>query len=241
MNKHTALTEVALERPPRGGRVSVRARRVERAVRLAPETLAPASGPIGGPAKRAFDAMSAFAGLVFLSPLLLLVALIIRLETPGEAIFRQERGGFGGRKFKIWKFRTMTCAECGGTARQAQRGDGRITRFGAFLRKTSIDELPQLVNVLMGDMSLIGPRPHALRQDADFARVDPRYPMRALARPGITGLAQVTGLRGPTDNDASIIARTSQDLTYIESWSPWLDVRILTRTLLFAWNDPHAF
>jgi lipopolysaccharide/colanic/teichoic acid biosynthesis glycosyltransferase len=178
-----------------------------------------------------FDILVSAAALAFCAPLLLLIALIIWLDSPGHPIFRQERGGLGGRKFRIWKFRTMTVAEDGPAVVQATSNDVRVTRFGRFLRKASLDELPQLVNVLSGEMSLIGPRPHALVHDAQFADVDPRYLLRTRARPGITGLAQVSGCRGPTETPEKIRARTGFDLTYVENWSAALDLHILARTI----------
>jgi lipopolysaccharide/colanic/teichoic acid biosynthesis glycosyltransferase len=161
----------------------------------------------------------------------LLIALIVWLDSPGHPIFQQERGGLGGRKFRIWKFRTMTVAEDGPAVVQATANDVRVTRFGRFLRKANLDELPQLANVLIGEMSLIGPRPHALAHDAQVAYVDPRYLLRTRARPGITGLAQVSGCRGPTETPEKIRARISFDLTYVESWSVALDLHILARTI----------
>ena len=191
-------------------------------------------GPLGGWTKRTFDVVLAFGALVFLAPLLGLIWLAVRLECGGDPIFKQERGGFGGRTFRIFKFRTMVCAENGAQVRQVQAGDERITRLGAFLRQTSWDELPQLFNVLRGDMSLIGPRPHATQHDRDFAAVDPSYSVRFLARPGITGLAQVSGCRGPTETSDKIRARTSYDVQYVAEWSVMSDLRIVLRTLLLA-------
>ncbi|MGE0045110.1 MAG: sugar transferase [Hyphomonadaceae bacterium] len=200
-----------------------------------------APAPLGGALKRAFDIVMSSAALIALMPALLLVALIIKIDSRGNAIFRQERGGLHGRKFLIWKFRTMTVAEGGANAKQAQRGDARITRIGRFLRKTSIDEFPQLVNVLLGDMSLVGPRPHPTNLDAEFAEVDNRYPVRMRARPGMTGLAQVSGCRGPTLTKESIVARTGYDAEYVETWSFGGDMRIIAKTVVLIFNDPEAF
>src|SRR5262249_9366196 len=133
-----------------------------------------AHAPVGGWSKRAFDIIASAGALIVLAPLLLLIAVAVRLDSPGASIFRQERGGFRGKAFRIWKFRTMTVTENRGIV-QARRNDARITELGAFLRRSSLDELPQLVNVLMGDMSIIGPRPHALEHDAQFTEADPRY------------------------------------------------------------------
>lgn len=187
--------------------------------------------PMGGWSKRAFDVVVSAGALILFAPLLLLIALIIRLDSRGPAIFRQERGGFNGKPFLIWKFRTMTVMENRGIV-QARPGDVRFTRLGAFLRGSSLDELPQLVNVLRGDMSIIGPRPHALEHDAKFEKVDPRYPMRFDARPGLTGLAQVSGSRGPTPTDEKIVLRTGHDIEYVQAWSWRRDLKILWRTIV---------
>jgi len=197
--------------------------------------------PVGGWSKRLFDMCVAAGALVALAPLLALVALMVRLDSPGQAIFRQERGGFNGRTFRIWKFRTMSVTENRGVV-QARRGDARITRLGAFLRRSSWDELPQLFNVLIGDMSIIGPRPHALEHDIQFENVDPRYPLRRRARPGVTGLAQVSGCRGPTETDEKIRARTGYDVEYVRNWSWAREIKILVDTVvvLFWKRDPGA-
>jgi putative colanic acid biosynthesis UDP-glucose lipid carrier transferase len=197
--------------------------------------------PIGGWSKRAFDIVMASAALVVLAPLLVLIAIAVRIDSPGQSIFRQERGGINGRTFRIWKFRTMSVTENRGVV-QARHHDARITRIGGFLRRSSWDELPQLVNVVMGDMSIIGPRPHALEHDIQFEKVDARYPLRKRARPGITGLAQVSGCRGPTETEEKIRARTGHDVDYVRRWSWLMDVRILMATvaLLFFKHDPGA-
>jgi putative colanic acid biosynthesis UDP-glucose lipid carrier transferase len=197
--------------------------------------------PVGGAAKRAFDVVVAASALLFLTPLFLLVSLLIRLDSPGPALFRQKRTGFRGRMFKVFKFRTMSRMENGPDIAQAQRDDHRVTRLGRFLRRTSIDELPQLLNVLRGDMSLIGPRPHALAHDEKFYRTSAIYPKRFTARPGLTGLAQVSGQRGLAETDERINARLQKDLDYIENWSFGGDIAILWRTVLVVLHDPNAF
>lgn len=186
--------------------------------------------------KRAFDILGAGAGLVLLSPLLALVALLIRLDSPGPVLFPQERYGLGGRTFRIYKFRTMTAAASREVFRQATVGDVRITRLGGILRRTSIDELPQLFNVLAGDMSLIGPRPHPLALDEHYRHVIAGYMDRYAVRPGMSGLAQVSGHRGPTPTDESMAARVAQDLRYIATWSFAADLRILVATVLPWWS-----
>ncbi len=195
-----------------------------------------AAHPVGGAAKRVADITIALIALVVLAPLMLVIAIAVRLDSKGQAIFRQDRGGFDGRSFRIWKFRTMTVTENRGVV-QARRDDARLTRIGGFLRRSSLDELPQLFNVLMGDMSIIGPRPHALEHDIKFEKIDPRYPARFRARPGVTGLAQVSGHRGPTETDEKICARTGFDVEYVESWSLGRDIEILGRTVALIWKD----
>lgn len=190
--------------------------------------------PIGGAEKRAFDLFAAGAALIVLSPFLLLVALAIVLESPGPALFLQRRGGVFGRPFLIYKFRTMRTADDGRVVDQAERHDPRVTPLGAILRELCIDELPQLINVVRGEMSLIGPRPHAVAHDQAFARIDARYSRRQRARPGITGLAQVSGCRGRTEDAASVRRRTGYDVEYVERWSFWLDVTILLKTVLLV-------
>ncbi len=191
--------------------------------------------------KRAFDIVGSLVGLIVLSPLLVLVAAVISIESPGNPLFRQRRSGFAGAPFVIYKFRTMRVSEDGTDVVQAQREDERITRFGLLLRRTSVDELPQLLNVLKGDMSLVGPRPHALVHDNDYGACIDGYGLRFQTKPGITGLAQVSGLRGPTPDVASMAARVEKDLEYIRSWSMILDVSIVVRTAgIFAFH-PSAY
>ena len=181
--------------------------------------------------KRAMDIIGASLGLLVLSPVLALFAVLIRLDSPGPALFRQQRYGFNQRPFNILKFRSMTAMEDGARVTQATQNDPRVTRMGRFMRKWNIDELPQLINVLKGDMSLVGPRPHALAHDHEFARKIARYARRMNVRPGITGFAQVNGFRGPTDTDEKIQNRVDCDLYYIDNWSLWLDLNIILMTL----------
>lgn len=195
---------------------------------------------IGGVSKRAFDIVVAGSALVALAPMLLGVWALVRIDSPGPGLFRQRRGGFEGRPFRILKFRTMRTCESR-SIKQAGQADSRTTAFGRFLRKFSIDELPQLINVLKGDMSIIGPRPHALAHDRQFYGVDRRYALRHRARPGITGLAQVSGARGPTDTNAKIVQRLEFDLEYVSKWSWKMDAGIFFRTLRVLWCDRSAF
>lgn len=191
--------------------------------------------------KRALDIFGAFFGLIVLSPLLLAITVAIWMQDRGRILFAQERTGHGGKRFLIYKFRTMHVSENGLNAVQAQSQDQRITRLGGWLRKTSLDELPQLWNVLVGTMSLVGPRPHAINHDAFFAEKVPGYDQRFLVRPGITGLAQTTGLRGPTPTLSSMAQRVHADHAYISDWSLLADVRIIIKTLVLMFNDPVAF
>lgn len=199
-----------------------------------------ASRAVGGVGKRIFDIAASGAGLIVLAPFLLLVGLIVRLDSDGPALYLQSRTGFRGRSFKILKFRTMHAMEHGRGVVQARPGDARITRVGGWLRNTSIDELPQLINVLMGDMSLVGPRPHAIRHDHDFLSVDRQYPRRFLARPGITGLAQINGARGVTETPEQVERRLELDLDYVEQWSFARDLWILLCTVRVLFGDRNA-
>jgi putative colanic acid biosysnthesis UDP-glucose lipid carrier transferase len=208
---------------------------------LRSERVSSKATPLGGRVKRAFDFVAASALLLLLSPLLLLVAVAVRLESPGPSLFKQRRGGFRGQPFVIYKFRTMTAMDDGRHIVQATRDDDRITVLGKFLRKTSIDELPQLFNVLKGDMSLVGPRPHALAHDRQFASVEPGYRGRFRARPGITGLAQICGSRGATETTDAVRERVRHDLDYIGGWSVLRDLTILVRTCLLIFRDRNAF
>jgi Undecaprenyl-phosphate glucose phosphotransferase len=182
--------------------------------------------------KRAFDLVVATGILVALAPVLAAVALLIKLDTPGPVLFLQRRYGFNQQPFRILKFRTMTVTEDGDQIVQATHDDPRITRVGRWLRQWSIDELPQLINVIRGDMSLVGPRPHALSHNREYEQKISLYARRHNVKPGITGWAQVNGLRGETDTDDKMQRRVEHDLYYIDNWSLWLDVRILILTAL---------
>ena len=181
--------------------------------------------------KRLFDLSAAIVGLLLLSPLFAVVAVLIKLDSPGAVFYRQERRGFNGETFHIWKFRSMTVAESGRSMTQVRVGDKRITRLGAFIRKTSIDELPQLINVLLGEMSLVGPRPHAIMHDDEFGQQLAQYAHRQRIKPGITGWAQVNGFRGETSTMEQVKGRTEHDLYYIDNWSIFLDCWIVLLTV----------
>ena len=183
------------------------------------------------PYKRALDIFIASSALLFFAPVLLLVGIFIKLESRGPMLFCQARGGLNGEAFTIFKFRSMRCEENGDRVVQVARDDDRVTTIGRFIRKTSIDELPQLLNVLMGDMSIVGPRPHALAHDVEYGAVIARYSRRFRAKPGLTGLAQIKGLRGGTDDVQAMAARVEADIEYIERWTFDSDIRILLLTL----------
>jgi len=189
-------------------------------------------GPLPALGKRAFDLVVAGTAIALLAPLMLAVAALIKLDSRGPVLFRQRRLGYNQREFKILKFRTMTTLDDGDTIVQARRDDPRLTRIGSVLRRWNIDELPQLFNVLVGDMSIVGPRPHAVAHDRQFEKRVFAYPRRSNVMPGITGWAQVNGLRGETDTDEKLRARVEHDLYYIDNWSLGLDLYILVLTVL---------
>jgi len=181
--------------------------------------------------KNGMDRLGALLLLILLSPLLLLIALLVRLSGAGPVLFRQRRHGFGGEVIEVLKFRTMELhSEPDGQITQARQDDARVTGIGRWLRHTSLDELPQLLNVLKGEMSLVGPRPHALEHNQFYTDRIPRYMLRHKVRPGMTGWAQVNGFRGLTDTEEKMLLRIEHDLWYIQNWSLWLDLRILLRT-----------
>jgi lipopolysaccharide/colanic/teichoic acid biosynthesis glycosyltransferase len=185
--------------------------------------------------KRVFDTAAAGAALLFFAPLWIAVAIAIKVTSPGPVLFHQYRYGYRNRSFKIYKFRSMR-SDAGDAAgiKQTVQGDSRITAVGRILRMTSLDEIPQLINVIKGDMSLVGPRPHVpgmLAADVPYEELVPYYFQRHTARPGITGLAQVSGCRGSTVEPAKAIARIDYDLDYIEQWSLRMDIIIIVRTI----------
>jgi putative colanic acid biosynthesis UDP-glucose lipid carrier transferase len=192
-------------------------------------------------AKRISDIAIALGALVLLLPVLAVVAVAIRLDSRGPVLFKQKRYGLDGREILVYKFRSMTVTEDGKQAFvAAAKGDSRITRVGAFIRKTSIDELPQLFNVLEGSMSIVGPRPHAVAMNEHYRREIPSYMVRHKVKPGITGWAQVNGYRGGDDLE-SMRKRIELDLAYMRHWSLWLDFRILLKTVSVVWSDRNAY
>ena len=191
--------------------------------------------------KRVSDVVLASIILALLAPLMLLLALGVKLSSPGPVIFKQRRNGLGGEEIVVYKYRSMRAVDDGKLVRQATRGDPRITPFGAFLRKTSLDELPQFINVLQGHMSIVGPRPHAVAHNEQYAQLVKAYMVRHKVRPGITGWAQVNGHRGETDTVAKMRARVEFDLDYLRNWSLGLDLQIIARTIKLVVADRHAY
>jgi Undecaprenyl-phosphate glucose phosphotransferase len=192
-------------------------------------------------AKRSFDVAVAGFSLLVLSPIMLLTAIAVKLESPGPVIFRQRRKGFNGREFQIYKFRTMQVVEDGPVICQAKKHDERVTALGRILRRTSIDELPQLFNVLEAEMSIIGPRPHAVAHDDEYGNLIGHYAFRHHVKPGITGWAQVNGFRGGTPVLEQMEQRVELDLWYINNWSLGLDLQILARTSFELMRGHNAY
>lgn len=190
--------------------------------------------------KQIEDVLVAGMIVLLISPLLLLIAIAIKLDSPGPVIYMQKRGGFNSRTFNMYKFRTMR-HDPGAPLVQAKPKDPRITRIGSFLRKHSLDELPQFFNVLKGDMSIVGPRPHALQHDEEFSKIIAQYIARLRVKPGITGWAQINGFRGLTDTPGKLIKRLEYDLYYIDHWSLWFDLRIIFKTIFISISDKTAF
>ncbi|MGF1469606.1 MAG: exopolysaccharide biosynthesis polyprenyl glycosylphosphotransferase [Sandaracinaceae bacterium] len=188
-------------------------------------------GGLGGVVKRAEDLLLGGLALAVLAAPLAAIALAVRLDSEGPVIFQQRRYGLDGEEFRCLKFRTMTVTEDGPQVKQATKDDKRITRVGAFLRRTNLDELPQLLNVLRGEMSLVGPRPHAVAHNEKYRELISEYMLRHKVRPGITGWAQVNGWRGQTDTLEKMVRRVEHDLYYIRHWSPWLDLKCLFLTV----------
>lgn len=191
--------------------------------------------------KRAEDVVISAIILLLIAIPLLFIALGVKLTSKGPVFFRQRRRGLDGQDIRILKFRSMTCMEDGAVVTQATKCDSRVTPFGSFLRRTSLDELPQFIQVLTGDMSIVGPRPHALAHNEHYAKLIPGYDLRHSVRPGITGWAQVNGWRGETDTLEKMEKRIQHDLQYIERWSIWLDLLIILRTIIGGFLSKNAY
>ncbi|MGL5310242.1 MAG: exopolysaccharide biosynthesis glycosyltransferase VpsL, partial [Plesiomonas shigelloides] len=175
------------------------------------------------------------------SPVLLFVAIGVKLSSPGPVLFKQDRYGLGGKCIKVWKFRSMKVMENSDKVVQATRNDPRVTRFGAFIRRTSLDELPQFFNVLQGSMSIVGPRPHAVAHNEEYRAIVNRYMVRHMVKPGITGLAQINGFRGETDTVDKMEMRVKYDLRYIQTWSLALDIKIIFLTIFKGFVGETAY
>jgi putative colanic acid biosynthesis UDP-glucose lipid carrier transferase len=191
--------------------------------------------------KRISDIVLASIILVLISPVLLAVAIGVKLSSPGPIIFRQRRNGLQGEEIVVYKFRSMRTMDNGSVVRQATKDDPRITRFGAFIRRTSLDELPQFVNVLQGRMSIVGPRPHAVAHNEQYRELIKAYMVRHKVKPGITGWAQVNGHRGETDTIEKMKSRVEYDLEYLRNWSLGLDLQIIVRTIRLMFFDRNAY
>jgi putative colanic acid biosynthesis UDP-glucose lipid carrier transferase len=194
-----------------------------------------------GVVKRISDVIFAALILLLISPLMLAIAIGVKLSSPGPVLFKQRRYGLDGRKIVVYKFRTMTVTEDGDMVRQATRNDSRITRFGSFLRRSSLDELPQFINVLQGRMGVVGPRPHAVAHNELYRKLIRGYMIRHKVRPGITGLAQVRGFRGETDTVEKMKARIEHDLAYLRNWSLLLDLQIILKTVVVVLQKQNAY
>lgn len=196
---------------------------------------------VDGILKRTFDLVVASALLVILSIPMTLIALAVKLTSPGPAIFKQKRYGLDGKEILVWKFRSMRVCENGAKVTQATKNDRRLTLIGGFLRKSSLDELPQLINVVQGTMSLVGPRPHASAHNEEYRKKINGYMLRHKVKPGITGLAQVSGWRGETETLDKMKGRIECDHRYIREWSIWLDLKIMLRTVMVVMSRQNAY
>jgi len=172
---------------------------------------------------------------------MLAIAAAVKLTSPGPVLFKQNRYGQKGEKIRVWKFRTMNVLEDGDEVKQATKGDSRYTKIGGFLRKTSLDELPQFFNVLQGTMSIVGPRPHAVAHNEQYRNIIPGYMLRHMIKPGITGWAQVNGWRGETNTIYKMRKRVEFDLEYMREWSLWLDIKIIFLTVFRGFTDKNAY
>ncbi len=196
---------------------------------------------MNGVLKRASDIVLGTLILLLIAPLLVAVGIGVKLSSPGPALFRQRRYGLDGREIVVYKFRSMMVSEDGAVVKQATKNDSRVTPFGAFIRRTSLDELPQFINVLQGRMSIVGPRPHAVAHNEQYRKLIKSYMIRHKVRPGITGWAQVNGLRGETDTVEKMKARIEYDLDYLRRWSLKLDLHIIWRTLFVVLKKQNAY
>lgn len=191
--------------------------------------------------KRCEDVIIASIILMLIFPLLMIIALMVKLTSPGPVIFKQTRYGIDGKAIRVWKFRTMKVMENDSIVKQATKNDSRVTKVGSFLRKTSLDELPQFINVLSGQMSIVGPRPHAVAHNEQYRNLIEGYMLRHKVKPGITGWAQINGWRGETDTLDKMEKRIEFDLEYIREWSIWLDLKIILLTVFKGFVSKTAY
>ena len=191
--------------------------------------------------KRSEDIVVSTIILVLISPILLLIAISIKATSKGPIIFKQKRGGINNKEIIVYKFRSMTTQDNGSVVNQVTKNDHRLTSIGNFLRKSSLDELPQFINVIQGRMSVVGPRPHAVAHNIEYSKLIPVYNQRALVKPGITGLAQINGWRGETDTLEKMQKRIDMDLNYINNWTLWLDIKIISTTIYKGFKNRNAY
>ena len=196
---------------------------------------------LSGWVKRVEDFILGCLILLLISPLMMAIAIAIKATSPGPVFFKQRRYGLNGEVVWVWKFRSMTTCEDGKNVPQAKKGDARITPLGAFLRRTSLDELPQFFNVLEGSMSVVGPRPHAVVHNEQYRKLIMGYMLRHKVKPGITGWAQLNGWRGETDTLDKMQKRVDYDLEYIQNWSLWFDLKIVFLTVLYGFSGKNAY
>ena len=197
---------------------------------------------VDGLLKQLFDIVFSIFAVIAISPILIGVAIAVKLSSPGPVLFKQKRYGLNGKRFWVYKFRSMKMNAPDSGTRQATKDDDRITRVGRFIRKTSLDELPQFFNVIKGEMSVVGPRPHTVAHNEHYRKEVRRYMLRHKVKPGVTGWAQVNGLRGETANIERMEERIAYDLEYIRNWSPWLDLKIIFLTVwTIARGDENAY
>jgi putative colanic acid biosynthesis UDP-glucose lipid carrier transferase len=191
--------------------------------------------------KRTGDIVMSTIILALISPILLLITISIKATSKGPIIFKQKRGGINNKEIVVYKFRSMTTQDDGSVVNQVTKNDARLTYFGAFLRRSSLDELPQFINVIQGRMSIVGPRPHAIAHNIKYAKLISEYNQRTLVNPGITGLAQINGWRGETDTLEKMQKRVNADLYYINNWNLWLDIRIIFITIFKGFINKNAY
>jgi putative colanic acid biosynthesis UDP-glucose lipid carrier transferase len=191
--------------------------------------------------KRIEDLVVSIIILLLISPILLIISIAIKTTSKGPVIFKQKRGGINNNEIIVYKFRSMSTQDNGPVVNQVIKNDARITSIGAFLRKSSLDELPQFINVIQGRMSIVGPRPHAIAHDIEYAELISEYSQRTLVKPGITGLAQINGWRGETDTLKKMQKRVDMDLNYIKNWTLWLDIKIIFITIFKGFINKNAY